>query len=238
MSNVSYVALSRQRALASELTSIANNVANADTTGFRRDAFIFSEYVNALAGEPSLSQTRIGARMIDPAQGGMTATGGPFDLAIEGAGYFTVDSPSGPRLTRAGSFVLNEAGVMTTPDGHPLAGEGGAPIAVPADAGRIVISADGVVTANDENIGRIELVDADPTTLVRDGGNLFRATVETTPVERSAIRQGQLENSNVNVVLEVSRMIEVQRAFEMVQQMLNDDAERARRAIDALGAAR
>lgn len=238
MSNVSYVALSRQAALARELTSIANNVANADTTGFRRDGFLFTEYVNALNGEPSLSQTRIGARLIDPLQGDMIATGGPLDLAIEGKGYFTIETPQGQRLTRAGSFILSDQGVVSTAEGHTLGGEGGAPLVIPPRTGRIVISADGVVSADGEIVGRVELVDADPTTLAREGDNLFRTDAETTPVDGAVIRQAHLEGSNVNVVLEISRMIEVQRAFEMVQQMMNDDAERAKRAIETLGGAR
>lgn len=235
MSNVSYVALSRQQALASELTSVANNIANADTAGFRRDAFIFSEYVNALRGEPSLSQTRIGGRMIDAAQGDVVATDGPLDVAIEGAGFFTVETPAGPRLTRAGAFAVNDAGVIATAQGYAVGGEGGAPIALPPGAGRIVISADGVVSADGVQVGRFELVDAPPTALVREGDNLFRVTGETTAIDQPKLRQGHLEGSNVNAVLEISRLIEVQRAFEMGQQMMNEETERQRRAIETLG---
>jgi flagellar basal-body rod protein FlgF len=238
MSNVSYVALSRQQALASELSSVANNIANSDTAGFRRDAFIFSEYVNALRGEPSLSQTRIGGRMIDAAQGDFVATDGPLDVAIEGAGFFTVETPAGPRLTRAGAFAVNDAGVIATAQGHAVGGEGGSPIAIPPGAGGIVISADGVVSADGAPLGRFEIVDAPPTALVREGDNLFRATGETTPIDQPKLRQGHLEGSNVNAVLEISRLIEVQRAFEMGQQLMNEETERQRRAIETLGGAR
>ncbi|MFZ5616011.1 MAG: flagellar basal-body rod protein FlgF [Pseudomonadota bacterium] len=238
MSNVAYVSLSRQSALASELTSIANNIANADTTGFRKDAFIFSEYVNALQGEPSLSQTRIGGRLIDQSEGELIATGGALDLAIEGSGFFAVETPQGRRLTRAGDFSVNEQGVISTSEGFALAGEGGAPIAVPSGAERIVVAPDGVVTADGAPVGRIEIVDADPTALRRVGDTLFAAEGELRPIENPAIRQGYVEGSNVNAVIEMSRLIEVQRAFEIGQQMLNDDAERTRRAIETLSGAR
>lgn len=238
MSNVVYVSLSRQAALASELTSIANNIANADTTGFRKDAFIFSEYVNALRGGPSLSQTRIGARMIDQTAGEMIATGGALDLAIEGEGFFAVETPQGRRLTRAGAFALNEQGIVSTVQGFALGGEGGAPIAIPRGAERIVVAADGVVTADGAPVGRIEIVDAEPTALQREGDNLFLADGEVRAVDFPTIRQGYVEGSNVNAVLEMSRLIEVQRAFEIGQQMMNDDAERTRRAIETLGGVR
>lgn len=238
MSNVSYVALSRQQALASELSSVANNVANADTTGYRRDVFIFSEYVNALRGEPSLSQTRIGGRMIDAAQGDFVATNAPLDVAIEGAGYFTVETPAGPRLTRAGAFAVNDAGVIATAEGYAVGGEGGSPIAIPPGAGALVISADGVVSVGGAPVGRFEIVDAPPTALVREGDSLFRVAGETTTISQPKLRQGHLEGSNVNAVLEISRLIEVQRAFEIGQQMMNEETERQRRAIDALGGAR
>ena len=127
MSNLSYVLLSRQAALTRELDNIANNISNANTTGFRRDASIFTEFVNAIRGEPSVSQTRFGARSIDTEQGEMIESGGTLDLAIEGKGFFGVITPAGLRLTRAGAFLLNEEGVLTTRSGFPVAGGSGRP---------------------------------------------------------------------------------------------------------------
>lgn len=238
MSNVSYVSLSRQAALARELTSIANNIANADTEGFRRDGFIFSEYVNSLRGEPSLSQTRIGARVIDAAQGEMIETGGALDIAIEGSGYFAVETPVGAKLTRAGTFKLNDQGVLSTADGFAVHGEGGASIVVPVDAGSIVISSDGVVSVDGAPTAKIEIVDAAAADLVREGAALFRSTGDISPVQEPRVRQGYVESSNVNAVLEISRLIEVQRAFEVGEKMLNDDAERVRRAVETLSGGR
>ena len=238
MTNVSYVLLSRQASLAHELDNIANNIANANTTGFRRDTSIFTEYVNAIRSEPSISQTRIGARAIDTGQGEMIEAGGPFDLAIEGEGFFGIITPAGLRLTRAGAFVLNDEGVLTTKNGNPVAGDGGSPISVPAGAANIAISPDGGVAADGNVIGRITLLNAAETSLVREGDDLFRSTDEPSPIDSGRIRQGFLEASNVDAVLELSRMIEVQRAFEMEQQIVNDDARRTQQAIETLSGAR
>lgn len=236
MTNVSYVSLSRQIALEKELNIIANNVANANTTGYRRDASIFSEYVQALnGGNPSVSQTRIGGHVIDPSQGGIVKTDSQFDLAIAGRGYFVVETEKGLRLTRSGAFTLNANGEMTTLGGERVTGEGGSTIALPLGATRIAIAADGAITADGSAVGRLDLVDADPTTLVREGNSLFRATEGFEQVSDSQIRQGFLESSNVNPVLEIARLIEVQRAFEMGQQMASDESDRIKQTIETVG---
>lgn len=238
MSNLSYVMLSKQAALSREMDNIANNISNANTTGFRRDADIFTEYVNAIRGEPSISQTRIGAHSINMKQGEMNKTGGDFDLAIEGRGFFGVITPNGLRLTRAGAFLLNDGGVLTTTAGHPVAGDGASPITIPTDAKNLTISVDGGVAADGNVIGKITLLDAPEISLVREGETLFKAMVETQPVESGRIRQGYLEASNVDAVQELSRMIEVQRAFELEQQIVNDDARRVQQAIETLSGLR
>lgn len=238
MTGVSYILLGRQSALSQELDSIANNIANSNTTGFRKDGLIFSEYVSALSGEPSISQARVGARTISAEQGNVIKTGASLDLAIEGEGYFAVITPAGQRLTRAGSFALNDEGLISTPSGHVMLGEGGAPIAVPQNSNEIVVSADGSVSADGAFIGRIELFAVPAASLSRDGDNLLSSNAELVPIERTRIRQGYLEGSNVDPVLELSRLIEVQRAFELEQQIVSDDADRAQRAIEYLSGAR
>jgi len=237
MTNVPYVLLSRQAALAQELDNIANNIANANTAGFRRDAAIFTEYVNAIKGEPSISQTRIGARLLDSAQGEMIASGGKLDLAVEGDGFFGVITPAGLRLTRAGAFLLNDDGVIVTKNGFPVSGDGGSPINIPPDASEISISADGSVAADGNIVGRIILLAAPNTALAREGNDLLLSTEEPVPLDSGRVRQGYLEASNVNPVIEISRLIEVQRAFELEQQIMNDDARRVQQAIEVLGGA-
>ena len=110
--------MNRQVGLRQELQIVANNIANMTTTGFRKEGLIFSEYVHAMdSGAPSLSMARASARTTDLGQGALTQTGGQFDLAIEGSGFFLIETPDGNRLTRAGAFTPNDAGELVTPDG-------------------------------------------------------------------------------------------------------------------------
>ncbi len=234
MSNVIYAALSRQSALKSELSSLANNIANSSTVGFRGDSQIFSEYVNATPGQPSISQTRIGGRAINNSQGDLVRTGGAFAIAIEGEGYFVVQTPQGERLTRAGAFHRSETGALATAEGHLLHGAGAGTIDIPADAGAIIIAQDGVVSSNGAVIGTIRIAIADPTSLTREGATLFRSDEEVSDVAAS-LRQGFVESSNVEPVLELSRLIEVQRAFEIGQQFLTSESERIERAVAVIG---
>ena len=235
MNNTVYIALSKQAGLAKELNSVANNIANANTAGYRREGMLFSEYVRALEPQDrSISQANVGGHYFDATPGALTQTGGMLDVAIDGDGYFVVETPFGERLTRQGSFMIDAEGQLVTAEGHRVLGDGGSPIAIPPEATSITIAQDGTIAADNAPAGRIGLVTADPTTLAREGGNLLRATGETQPIEFQKMRQGFIEESNVNAVLEVSRLIEVQRAYEMGQQLLNDEDERISKTVDAM----
>lgn len=235
MSNTVYVALSKQAGLAKELNSVANNIANVNTAGYRREGFLFSEYVRAL--EPhdrSISQANVGGHYFDATPGALTQTGGMLDIAIDGDGYFVVETPYGERLTRQGSFMLDAEGQLVTPEGHRVLGDGGSPVAIPPEATSITIAQDGSIAADGSPIGRIGVVDVDPTALAREGDNLLRATEEYQPMASPKVRQGFVEESNVNAVIEVSRLIEVQRAYELGQQLLKDEDERISKTVDAM----
>lgn len=237
MNNAGYVALSRQSGLMRELNSVANNIANSDTAGYRREGFLFSEYIQRLEPQDrSISQTNVGGRFFDPTPGGLTETGGTFDVAIDGAGYFLVETPRGERLTRAGSFMLDPEGQLVTPEGYRVLGEGGGPVAIPAQAGLVTIAVDGTIAADGNPVGRLGLFTAAPTALAREGDNLLRSDEPPTELETPKMRQGFIEQSNVNPVIEISRLIEVQRAYEMGQQLLKDEDERIEKTVNALNA--
>lgn len=235
MNNTSYVALSKQTGLARELTSIANNIANTDTAGYRREGFLFSEYVRALEPQDrSVSQSNVGGRFFDATSGAMVETGSPFDVAIESEGYFLVETPRGERLTRAGSFMLDNEGQLITPDGYRVLGEGGSPVAIPPDAASVTIAPDGTIAADGAPVGRLGLVTVAPTALAREGDNLLLATEEYTQVDAPRMRQGFVEQSNVNPVMEITRLIEVQRAYELGQQLMKDEDERISKTVEAM----
>ncbi|MBI1393846.1 MAG: flagellar basal-body rod protein FlgF [Alphaproteobacteria bacterium] len=230
-------ALSRQAGLQKELLAVANNIANANTTGYRAEGVIFSEYVKALDGADSISMTRANAHSIDLTQGEIIATKGQFDIAIAGEGFFLLEGNDGPRLTRAGVFALNEQSELVDPEGRKVLNEGEGAIAIPQGAKSVTFSPTGEVSVDGQVLGRLAVVVAPPEGLVREGDNLFRSDAEYEPAEDYAIIQGAVEGSNVNSMNEFVRLIEVQRAYEGTKGFLDKEAERLRNLVQTLGRA-
>ncbi len=237
MDNSIYTTLNRQSGLMSEMRVIANNIANAATTGFRAEGVLFSEHVAALGrAAPSLSMANAEGRIVSPVQGALAQTGGTFDLAIEGEGYFLIETPGGNRLTRAGSFTPSAEGDLVTPDGMRLLDAGGSPVAIPPSAAKIAIGRDGTVTADGLPVAGIGLwTPAGETGLVADGATRFDAPDGIEPMENGQIFQGFVEQSNVDAVAEIARMIEVQRAYELGQGFLDNEDRRIRSVIESMG---
>ncbi|MEM6498417.1 MAG: flagellar hook-basal body complex protein, partial [Pseudomonadota bacterium] len=207
---------------------------NASTTGYRQEGMIFSEFVVSTEDGPSLSMARGQVRNTSHLQGNLTQTGGQLDFAIEGDGFFLVDTPDGQRITRAGSFSTSAEGDLVTLDGYNVLDAGGAPLFIPPDAATIDVSSDGAISSNGQLLGQIGVVQpVNLRDLIREGGVLFRADTALEPVENPRVKQGHIESSNVNTMLQVSRMIEVQRAYEMGQSFLDTENERMRDAIRA-----
>lgn len=234
MDNAGYTALTRQSGLMAEMRTIANNIANANTTGFRAEGVIFAEHIKQ-TGSDSLSMATASVRDTVQTQGALAQTGGPFDLAIEGNGFFLIDTPNGQRLTRAGSFTPNEVGDLVTMDGHPVLDAGGAPVFIPTGLGPVGIAPDGTISAGGRPVGQIGLfLPEDPLSLTREDGVRF-STNGVLPAEDSRMLQGYVEESNVDPVLQVARMIEVQRAYELGQSFMENEDKRIRGVIDTLG---
>lgn len=239
MDNAAYVALSRQAGLLKELQVVANNMANISTTGFRREGVVFAEMLSAVDIEGgSLAMTDARARYTNEAQGALAATGGTYDLAVEGTAFLAVMTPLGERLTRAGAFTRSASGEIVSPEGYSLLDNGGAPVFVPLTATAIGIAADGTVSADGQVVAQVGLFDiADQTKLFREDGVRFRAETEKTPAENSTLLQGFQEASNVDPVSEISRMIEVQRAYDLGQNFLDREDDRIRSVVRTLGRA-
>lgn len=235
MDNAGYTTLTRQSGLMREMQVVANNIANASTTGYRQEGVIFSEYVQAVEDGPSLSMANGNVRNTSYAQGVLTQTGGQFDFAIEGDAFFLVETPEGERLTRAGSFTPNAEGDLVTNDGYRVLDAGGAPVFIPPDASDLSVAGDGTISAGGTPLGQLGLVaPVDPNEMTRQSGILFDAPAGFEPAENGRVVQGFLEGSNVNSVLQIARMIEVQRAYEMGQSFAESEDERIRTAIKAL----
>jgi len=229
-----YTTLSRQTGLMREMQIVANNIANSATNGYRQEGLIFSEFVDRAPDRTALSMTRAGARNTSLQQGGLTQTNGTFDLALEGPGFFMLETPTGNRLTRAGSFAPNPDGELVNTSGYRLLDEGGSAVFVPQGTSP-QIAADGTLSADGRPIGQIGVYR--PITahdITREDGVMFNAKGGVEPVENPKILQGFLEDSNVDPISQMARMIEVQRAYEMGQSFLEAEDERIRQAVKSL----
>ena len=235
MENASYTTLTRQSGLMREMSVIANNIANANTTGYRQEGLIFSEIVQSIDNAPSLSMATARARATSLMPGTVSQTGGPYDLAIEGDGFFLIQTPAGERLSRAGHFMPNNQGELVTPDGHRVLDAGGAPLFVPQNSGPISIASDGTMSADGQLLGQVGVVQPSAgTQIIRDDGVHFRADGPFEPNLTGRVRQGFLEGSNVDPMTQIARMIEVQRAYEMGQSFAETENERLRSAVRTL----
>lgn len=236
METAGYAALSRQSGLLREMDIVANNLANSATTGYRQEGLVFSEFVQA--GDPetaSLSMTWANVRNTSFAQGVLTQTGGAFDLAIEGEGFFLVETPSGAKLTRSGAFSQNSAGDLVTLDGHRVLDAGGAAIFVPPTGETVSVGEDGTISSDGKLMGQIGVFrPQNSNDLIREGGVLFNFEGEIEEVSEPRILQSFLESSNVNAINQVTRMIEIQRAYELGQNFLDAENQRIRQAIKSL----
>lgn len=199
----------------------AENLANAATTGYRKRLSSAEVFANALKQASGLVVPKY-AESIDYSQGTLRSTGNSFDAAIEGKGFFAVETKNGERYTRAGAFQLDGEGFLVTPNGDRVAGESGSIQLDPA-LGPALIDTQGNVQQGGERLGRIKVVEfAEPEKLFAENAGLFRAPsdVVAEPAIDSRVRQEHLEESNVDVVDELVQMIAGFRAFESAQRTL------------------
>lgn len=236
MDSTAYTALSRQIGLRRELDVIANNIANASTTGFRREDLVFSEFVRSAGwNAPSVSMVQADAHRIVQSQGTLEVTGGTFDFAIEGEGFFQIERDGETYLSRAGHFMPDAEGLLVNGDGNRLLDAGGAPVFVPPGVD-VSLGKDGTLSANGRPLGQIGIVmPADPIDLARAGGNLLKAMGDLVPSEGATVHQGMLEASNVNPIGELARLIEVQRRYEANKSFLDREDQRIKSVIQTLG---
>ncbi|GGY43935.1 flagellar basal-body rod protein FlgF [Parvularcula lutaonensis] len=235
MTDAISVSLTRQSGLLQELSVIANNIANASTDGFRREAAVFAEFVRELPEQASASMGSLRGHYTDLSTGTMRKTGGALDLAIEGAGWFGVGRDGDVLLTRAGHFMLDNEGNLVTPMGDPVLDEGGAPVTLPPNTSEISVGPDGTITADGFGVAQIGVLSAEAEDLVRAGDNLWRTTGALRFEDTPRVRQGFLESSNVSPVEEMARLIETQRLYEAGAALQTDEHERIQALIEALG---
>jgi flagellar basal-body rod protein FlgF len=242
MDNAVYVGLSRQMVLRRELEIVANNIANADTTGFKVESLVVTEEPSepafTLQGPRPVKFVGEDGVLRDFGQGGLRRTGAPLDVAIDGLGFLRANGPDGPRYTRDGRLRLDDNGRLVTDGGLPVADDGGGEIALDPEKGPISIAPDGTVTQGSERVAKLGVVNfATLSTLEKVGDNLYRDTSNQTPqpVADAKLRQGMLESSNVNPILEITRMIEVSRAYEQIARIMESQSQLSTDAVQSLG---
>jgi flagellar basal-body rod protein FlgF len=232
-----------------QMDVVANNVANVNTNGFKADRSLFEEFLTSRAHEDNftgrdrrISFVQDRGTFKDFAQGGFEFTKNPLDVAIDGRGFLVVQTPAGERYTRDGGLKVNTQGQLVNSSGYPVLGGSGPIVMQPTDR-EITIAADGNVTVLegtnrvDSVRGKLRVVRfADPQKLVKDGANLYSAGdgIGPQPDPVSKVSQGYIEKSNVNSVVEMSRMIEVTRAYTSISAMLQQQGDLRKTALEKL----
>jgi len=249
MENSALVGLSGQIALQRELDVIANNIANINTSGYKSDNSVFQEHLMPVAranqfrgNDRALSFVQDRATWIDFSQGPLEQTNNPLDVSVSGNAFLTVQTPRGERYTRNGALQINASGQLVTSEGNVVLGTAGPITFQPGDR-QISISKDGTISVRegssntDSQRGQLRLVNfANPQQLQKDGGSTFNAVggAAPQPATNATIAQGAIEKSNVSGVGEMTRMIEITRAYTQIAAMLQQQGDQGQQAIDKL----
>ena len=231
-----------------KMNNISNNLANADTTAFKRDRIIKETFPDMLLHkmEQGRNPVEVGSlsngvaideKFIDFSQGGLKETGSQYDLAIEGDGFFVVDTPDGVRYTRDGNFTVNQEGLIVNNSGYPLLGENGVLQTIPGE--NVSIDSRGVVRVNELEVDSVQVVDfEDYTELNKVGDNLYETGQPVQATDDFRLVQGYLEGSNIQIVNEMVSMIEATRHYETNQKAIQAADSTLEKAVNQVGRVR
>lgn len=236
MENTSYIGLSQAKALRSWMDVTANNVANMSTPGFKGQDMLFKEYLTKPKGGDKISMVQDYGTFRNMAQGPLQQTHNPLDLALQGDGFFAVQTDKGVRYTRSGSFMLNDKSQIVTPEGFPVLGDGSQPVTVQPGAAKITVTGKGNVSTELGEAGKIKVVVFDEEQdLVPVGYNMFEAVEQQEkPADNTSVMQGMIEGSNVQPIVEMNKMIEILRLYQQTSRMLQTDHDLQRSVISKL----
>jgi flagellar basal-body rod protein FlgF len=242
MNSGMYSALSGNIAAMKRMDIISNNLANVNTPGFKKDKMNFESMLNGPVNPPAFPEGTTADPLlqkdniyIDYSQGPVAQTGNAFDLAIDGDGFFVVNTPTGQAYTRQGNFRMSADGTLVTVDGYPVMGQGGV---IKIQGSKVDVDAKGVVSVDGNPAGTISIMDfPKPYNLEKGAGALFTATNSQTPTQaaKAEIRQGYLEGSNVETIGEMVQMIETNRYFEACSKVIKGYDDMAAKATTDLG---
>jgi flagellar basal-body rod protein FlgF len=220
----------------------ANNVANVNTTGYKRENIAFDTYLMRPVAEQTYQFAVENGTYRDAAQGPILMTSNPLDVAIQGEGYIPIQTQAGIRYTRAGAFQMNNEGELVTAAGDKVLGDGAQTITLPSDARDILIGPDGIITAQSGSgtsvtqVGKLSIVKfQNEQALAPVGNSLYNTDEAPQPATDSRLVQGSIEQSNVQSITEMTRMIDVSRTYQQVVNLLQLENDRESKAIQRLG---
>ena len=232
------VALSGQMVLQRKLETLAHNIANANTPGFRAKEITFASIL-AQTGDRQTAFSAAGDEFTSLRNGGMLKTENPLDVAVSGDAWLAIRTPNGTAYTKDGRMQMMDTGELRSMDGNPVLDVSGSPLVLDPSAGAPIIARDGMISQNGNMLGAIGLFSLDPSAKLTAAGNSgFTSDKPAEPVldfSRNSVTQGFIETSNVNPVLEMARLITVQRAFDSVSAALESSDSARRDAIRSLG---
>lgn len=238
MQNGLYVALSSQIALEKRLTTTAQNVANMATAGYRAEETKFTALL-AQASKGAVAFASAGDTYISRVSGPIAKTDSPLDVAVQGDAWLAVGAPGGPVYTRDGRLTMDATGRLTDVSGRPVLDPGGGPLLLDPQQGPPTIGRDGTIHQGVNQVGAIGLFTFDPKAAIRRAGpNAVSPSLPARPVQdftRIGLTQGHLEGSNVNPILEMTKLITIQRAFESAANLTQQSESTLQDAIKTLG---
>ncbi len=235
MQTATYVALGSQTALENSMDVAANNIANLSTPAYKSQSVLFKEYLQPGPQGQTISYVRNIGVMRDIKSGNLSQTGNSLDAGIEGDGYFTVETPDGPRYTRDGRFQLDSGGRIVTSQGYALLSDQANPIVLPANTRNISITPDGSVATEAGAVGKLGIAHFDnQQDLVAASDGLYVTQDPPTPDTTSKIHQGTVEGSNVQPITALTRLLGLQKAYGGAEQMIDGEDQRLRNAIDKI----
>lgn len=237
METTSYIALSRQSALRTEMTAIANNMANMNSSAFKGERVLFVDHLIRSKSDNFIADQRLAyvrdiASFRDTSDGPLQQTSNPLDIALVGNGYLVVDTANGERYTRNGSLSLDGGGQLVTQHGDPVLTDAGTPVFFAPEDTEITITKDGTIATENGTIGKLKVVSfGNEQNMIRGAGGYYTTDEQPITVERPTIEQGMVEGSNVVPILEITRMMDVSRKYASTQKMIEREDERVRRMI-------
>ena len=240
MDNTKYISLSRQMGLWKQMEIVSNNMANMNTSGFKSQEALFKSYIVQTEGAQGLGRapvhfTQDFGAFQDFSEGQMYQTGNTFDVAVKGDAFFVVETENGERYTKKGQFHLDNDGKIVTGDGLPVLSQNNEPIFIAPNEMEVVISENGDVSTENGLVGQIKIVSfEDNQKLSSIGSSMFENTegnVMRISNDEVRVSQGIIEKSNVNSIMEMTKMVNLQRSYEYVQQMIDGEHERLSNTI-------